>query len=98
MDKNKTKAKLTTAKKKTSSAIKKAAEKTKKGAVKVKENFQEATKKTQKVYNSPTGKKIRGFVKKASTIVGSHLATMKAGLTLSNEESNLLEELKIKLN
>lgn len=76
----------------------KTAEKTEDLAKKAKKNVQRGIKKVKKEYNSPRGKKVRQWVKKTSEVVGSHLATIRAGITLSNEESRLLQNLKETLN
>ena len=82
----------------TTKKIKKTSEKvgkkTKESAKWLKDKVSEGAEKGKKMYNSPRGKKVREWIKKTSKVIGSHLATVKAGITLSNEEANLLESLK----
>lgn len=69
-----------------------------KTARKIKETTQTGKEKINQVRQSSTWQKTKQAVKKGVKIVGSHLATAKASLTLSNEEAELMENLKSKLN
>lgn len=95
---NKTTDKIKKGTKKVKEKAQEGAEKAQGVAEKTKKTVQKGIKETKKAYNSPRGKKVRGWVKKTSEIIGSHLATVKAGITLSNEESKLLQNLKETLN
>ena len=72
--------------------------KVKKTANKIKETAQVGKEKINQVRQSSTWQKTKRAVKKGVKIVGSHLAVTRASLTLSNEEAELMENLKSKLN
>jgi len=65
---------------------------------KVKETTSKGKEKIDKVRQSSAWQKTKRAVKKTATITGSHLATTKASIVLSNEEAELMENLKSKLN
>jgi len=65
---------------------------------KVKETAEEGKKKVDQVRQSSAWQKTKGAVKKGIEITGSHLATTKASIVLSNEEAELMEKLKSELN
>ncbi len=65
---------------------------------KVKETTKKGKEKINQARQSSTWQKTKGAVKKTTSIIGSHLATTKASITLSNEEAKLMENLKSKLN
>jgi N6-adenosine-specific RNA methylase IME4 len=65
---------------------------------KVKETAEKVKEKTNQVRQSSAWQKTKNTAKKVDTITGSHLATTRASITLSNEEAELMENLKDKLN
>ena len=65
---------------------------------KVKETTKKGKEKINQVRQSSTWQKAKRTVKKGVEITGSHLATTKASIVLSNEEAELTETLKSKLN
>ena len=85
--KEKTKKGANQVKQSTKKGIKKGKEKTKVGVKKGEE-------KINQVRQSSAWKK----TKKVAGIVGSHLATFRTSITLSNEEAKLMEKLKNDLN
>ena len=82
-------------KKKPKSSIEK---KTKKVTQKVKESAQTSKKKIDEARKTSAWKKTKRAVKKVTRITGSHLAILRASITLSNEEAELLDKLKNNLN
>jgi hypothetical protein len=73
-------------------------ENTKKGYQNTKEAVQEGKEKTDEVRHSSAWQKAKGAVKKGTRIAGSHLATARVSITLSNQEAELMERLKNDLN
>ena len=71
---------------------------TKKGYRKTKEGAKKGEEKINQVRQSSAWQKTKGVAKKTATIAGSHLATTKASIVLSNKEAELMENLKSKLN
>ena len=71
---------------------------TKKGYQKTKRGIKKGKKQIDKVRQSSTWQKTKQGAKKATSIVGSHLATARTSITLSNEEAKLMEKLKKELN
>jgi hypothetical protein len=71
---------------------------TKKVTQKVKESAQKGKEKIDEVRKTSTWKKVKRGVKKVARITGSHLAILRASITLSNEESELMSKLESKLN
>ena len=65
---------------------------------KVKETTEKGKEKINQTRQSSAWQKTKGAVKKTATITGSHLATTEASIVLSNEEAELMENLKSKLN
>lgn len=82
-------------KKKTKSPVKKQA---KKITQKTKEVAQKSKQKIDEVRKTSAWKKVKRVAKKATRITGSHLAILRASITLSNEEAELLDKLKNNLN
>lgn len=76
----------------------KAKQSTKKGYQKTKQGIKKGKKQIDKVRQSSTWQKTKQDAKKATSIVGSHLAATRASITLSNEEAKLMEKLKSELN
>jgi hypothetical protein len=74
------------------------AKKTKRTTKKVQKTAQWSKEKIDKVRESSTGKKLKKVGKKIIQIGGSHLSTLRASITLSNEEAELMEKLKNDLN
>jgi Arc/MetJ-type ribon-helix-helix transcriptional regulator len=64
----------------------------------MKETTKKGKEKINQTRQSSTWQKTKGVVKKGVEITGSHLATTKASIVLSNEEAELMENLKSKLN
>ena len=77
---------------------KKIKEDAKKGYQKTKELVQEGKEKIDEIRHSSAWQKTKEGSKKVAKIVGSHLAAIKTSITLSNEEAELMENLKDKLN
>jgi len=73
-------------------------QKANKTAHKIKETAQAGKEKINQFRQSSTWQKTKRAVKKGVKIIGSHLAATRASLTLSNEEAELMENLKNKLN
>ncbi|WP_147411349.1 hypothetical protein [endosymbiont GvMRE of Glomus versiforme] len=69
-----------------------------KGYQKAKEEVQEGKEKSDEIRHSSAWQKTKEGTKKVAEIVGSHLAAIKTSITLSNEEAELMENLKDKLN
>jgi len=65
---------------------------------KVKETTEKAKENIDEIRHSSAWQKTKDTAKKVASITGSHLATTKASITLSNEEAELMERLKSKLN
>jgi len=65
---------------------------------KIKKTTQAGKEKINQVRQSSTWQKTKRAVKKGVKTIGSHLAATRASLTLSNEEAELMENLKKKLN
>jgi len=65
---------------------------------KIKETTKKGKEKIDKARQSSAWQKTKGAVKKGVEITGSHLATTKASIVLSNKEAELMENLKSKLN
>ncbi|MCE8163077.1 MAG: hypothetical protein I3274_02545 [Candidatus Moeniiplasma glomeromycotorum] len=72
--------------------------KVKKTAQKTKATAQQTKKKIDEARQTSTWKKTKQVAKKATRIAGSHLATLRTSITLSNEESELMNKLKDNLN
>jgi hypothetical protein len=85
--------------KKTKNSLKEKAKETgKKGYKKTREVVKKGKEKADQARQSSLWQKTKQVAKKATRITGSHLATFRASITLSNNESELMEELKNKLN
>jgi len=84
-------------KNKISKNTKKAVGKTKKVAKKTKSAAQKTKEKVDKARQTSTWQKTKRVAKKVARITGSHLATLRASITLSNEESELLSKLENRL-
>ena len=85
-------------KEKTKKGTNKIKQSTKKGYQKTKQGAKKGKKQIDKVRQSSTWQKTKRVAKKATSIVGSHLATARTSITLSNEEAKLMEKLKSELN
>ena len=73
-------------------------ETTKKVYKKPKEVAKKGKAKVDQARQSSLWQKTKQVAKKTARIVGSHLATFRASITLSNNEAELMEEIKNKLN
>src|SRR4051794_23575100 len=73
-------------------------ENTAEGYQKAEQAAQKGKEKIEEVRHSSAWQKTKGAVKKGARITGSHLATARVSITLSNEESELMERLKNDLN
>ena len=71
---------------------------TKKVAQQAKESAQKGKRKIDEARKTSAWKKIKSGVKKTARIASSHLATLRVSVTLSNEESELINKLKDELN
>lgn len=85
-------------KEKTKKGTNKIKQSTKKGYQKTKQGAKKGKKQIDKVRQSSTWQKTKRVAKKTTSIVGSHLATARTSITLSNEEAKLMEKLKSELN
>jgi uncharacterized membrane protein len=65
---------------------------------KVKATTEAVKEKTDQVRHSSVWQKAKNTAKKVATITGSHLAIARVSITLSNEEAELMENLKDELN
>lgn len=73
-------------------------ENARKGYQNTKEAVKKGKEKIGEVRHSSALQKTKEGVKKAARIIGSHLATARVSITLSNKEAELLERLKNDLN
>jgi len=71
---------------------------TKKGYKKTKKVVKKSKEKIDQARQSSTWQKTKQVAKKIARITSSHLAIFRASITLSNNEAELMEELKNKLN
>jgi len=78
--------------------LKKTKENTKESYQKAKEIVKEGKEKSDEIRHSSVWQKTKEGSRKAAKIVGSHLAAIKTSITFSNEEAELIENLKDKLN
>lgn len=83
---------------KNNSFAQKTQKKATKTARKVKDTARQGKRKIDKVRSTSTWKKTKQVARKTARIVGSHLATLRTSITLSNEESELMNKLKDNLN
>lgn len=85
--------------KKSKNSLKEQTKKTaKKGYKKTKEVVKKGKEKINQARQSSLWQKTKQVAKKTARITGSHLAILRASVTLSNNEAELMEELKNKLN
>jgi hypothetical protein len=71
---------------------------TKKGYKKTKQVAQKGKEKVDQARHSSIWQKTKKMAKKTASIVGSHLATARVSITMSNEEAKLMEKINNDLN